>query len=133
MIRRLLAVVVLLVALAGCTRGEVLELRGDELPGPTCESVTQIPVDELDTPERPTCNPLGSTLLFPGGETIDIGDGGGSTESSDSDVGHAYSNVGSLGVLGIEYSLDCSTVRVWGRAEAIEKVRRAFGDDYGVC
>lgn len=133
MIRSGVLVVLLTVMLAGCSRGEVLELRGDELPGPVCETVAELTVADLDTVDRPSCDPIGSTIVFPDGATIEIGSGGGSTESSDSDVGHAYSNVGALGVVAIEYSLDCTGFTVWGRAEAIAKLRRAFGEDYGVC
>lgn len=131
----------LLVALSvtGCAvtaPGEFLRLDADETLEAACEGVSELYVEELDTPERPGCVPRGATLVFPDGGRVTIAESGGTgstTISAEPGVEWGYVEVGIYGVVATRYDGRCDSVEAWGRDEAVDRVREAFGDDFGVC
>ena len=134
-LRGIVAVSLIGLVAAGCVRGEVLTLTAEEGDLTPCEPGLSIPVETLDTEARPACDPLESTLVFPDDARLymDTGVGGGSMTSSESRFSHGFYNVGIYGVVASRYDDDCQPLEVWGRAEAIEKLHEAFGDDLGNC
>lgn len=129
------AVSVLLCALllTGCTAREHMTLTGDEIASGPCSEVMDVAVETLATLSTRECNPLGSTLVFPDGETLEIGDGGGGSSSSRSQISYGYTNVGTLGIVATRYSGACLDQEVWGPPAAVDKVVDTFGDDLGHC
>ena len=124
------AAAALVLVLAGCVPSDarILTLDATEIQDPPCTSVRDIPADELDDADREPCVPLGSTIVFPAGERLEIGDGGGGgTSDVDPAAWIAYSTVGDHGVIAGRYGPGCTDLRVWGPAEALEVVRAAFG------
>ena len=133
--RQVLAPVLLVVLLAGCGGGDVLTLGADEIGIPACSPGQTVDVETLDTAERPECTPLGSELLFPDGTRLAMGeyDAAGSSSTSESDYSHGWYDVGVYGIVASHYDSTCQDLEIWGRAEAIEKLRAAFGDAFGNC
>jgi hypothetical protein len=120
------------IVVSGCSSSEALTLTGDELPKSPCSQMIDIPVEELNDLSTVECDPLGSTLVFPDGQSITIGAGGGSS-SGETDYTYAYQDVGTLGIVATRYLGQCRDQEVWGSSAAIEKVTEAFGESLGDC
>ena len=124
--------------LAGCSpfaSGDYLTLDAEEALEP-CATVSEIPVEDLDGPE-PECEPVGSTLVFPDGGTLEVYAGGGGTSRF---VGggvpvrsYGHQTVGIHGIVASTWVDDCEEFESWGRPEAIAKVKEAFGEFLGQC
>jgi hypothetical protein len=132
---RLAPIAVIPLLLAACGSAEVLTLSADETAIPLCTPGQTISVEGLDTAERPACAPLGSELVFPDGTRLAMGENeaAGSTSSSESPLSYGWYDVGVYGVVASRYDAHCEAVEVWGRAEAVDKLKAAFGDDLGNC
>jgi len=142
MVRQLVAALIgtaAAVTLSGCVGvfpapARHLVLMADEQSNPPCLEAEEIPVESLQSDVPPTCNPVGSTLSFPDGVTLEIGEGGGgSTSSSRSEYSHSYLNVGDYGIVASRHTAGCEELEVWGSEEAIATVVAAFGQNLGNC
>lgn len=130
-----------LVLLSGCIpfvpdrHSDYLSLSDDEDLEP-CVETNDIPVESLSGPS-PECEPVGSTLVFPDGGTIEVGSGlGAYTPAPGSDGrtrSYGYATVGVYGVVASSWLDDCDEFKTWGRPEAIAKVEEAFGEFLGQC
>jgi hypothetical protein len=133
--RHLAALLLLPALLTGCGGSEVLTLGADEVDITACAPGQTFDVEDLDTVERPACTPVGSELLFPDGTRLEmaVDSVAGSSSSSESRFSHGWYDVGIYGVVASRYDQRCSELQVWGRSEAIDKLREAFGDNLGSC
>jgi hypothetical protein len=119
-------------ALSACSSSEVLTLTGNEIAEAPCATAVDIPVGELSEFSTLQCNPVGSTIEFPDGQSITIEVGGGSS-SGQTDLTYTYQNVGTIGIVATQYRGQCLEQKVWGPPEAIAKVTKAFGESLGAC
>jgi hypothetical protein len=129
---------VLVAGLTGCWAGDhggILTLTAEETRIDSCPVTRSVPVETLDTVDRPGCLPLGSPLEFPDGTLLETGQwaAGGTQSSSRSTAHYGWTNVGIYGVVAAQYDRNCDDLVVWGRAEAVSKLRDAFGGDLGYC
>lgn len=115
-------------AMSGCGDQGILRLGADELTEPPCAKTRDIPADGLTDAARLSCRPVGSTIVFPSGDRIAIAGGGTVAAAGDGTTRYAYEDVGDHGVIAARYAADCSDVETWGPAEALTKVRAAFGE-----
>lgn len=139
--RRLLPVTaVALVLLSGCIPfapggpDDYLTLDAEELLEP-CTEVSDIEVETLAS-SKPRCEPVGSTLVFPDGGTIEVGPGLGATTLGGNDEkprSYGYATVGIYGVVASTWLDDCEEFESWGRPEAIAKLEEVWGEFLGQC
>ncbi|WP_414173043.1 hypothetical protein [Clavibacter tessellarius] len=122
---------IVVAAVSGCSDQRILHLSQSEVSEPACGTAEDIPVDELTDVAGESCRPVGSTIVFPSGDRITIQGGGGSVAAGDNNTTrYSYEDVGDYGVIAARYSADCADVETWGPAEAISKVREAFGEQW---
>ncbi len=126
------------VGLTGCWAGDhggILTLTPDEIRIGACTSGEPVSVETLDTMDRPECLPLGTSLEFPDGTLLQTDEwaASGTQASSDSPTRYAWADVGIYGVVAAQYVEVCDDMVTWGRAEAVAKLRDAFGDGFGFC
>lgn len=129
---------VLSVSLSGCwvgDHGDVLTLTADEIRIDTCAVGEPVSVETLDTMDRPECLPVGAPLEFPDGTLLETDEwaASGTQMSSEAPARYAWANVGIYGVVAAQYVEVCDDMITWGRAEAVAKLRDAFGDGLGYC
>ena len=127
------ALLAAMMTLSGCLPTENLTLSGDELPSEACPSQSTLPVEALTTLSTAECNPVGSVLVFPDGEVIDLGMAPGNTSNTESKYIYSYLNVGTLGIIATRYTEGCMELKSWGSPAAIAKALDAYGDDLGNC
>lgn len=128
---------VAVVLLAGCypSARDYVALNPDEMLEP-CTTVSEIAVESLDDIAL-ECEPVGSTLVFPDGETLELISGGGSKSQfiSDSEPvkSYGFQTFGIYGVVASAWVDECAEFQSWGRPEAIAKMEDAFGEFLGQC
>jgi hypothetical protein len=124
------------VVLVGCSLqgggDDVLQLGAGEATLPACptNSPEPIPVETLDTAQKPSCEPTDRALLFSDGERLqlakEVGQSSGQADAT-GDSWYTYQSVGNWGLVAARASSDCSRIEEWGGREAIRRVHEAFG------
>ena len=109
---RVLPAIAAVALLAGCNpfAREYVSLNRDELLEP-CTTMSEIAVETLAKLVL-ECEPVGSTLVFPDGETLALGSGGGSKSQfvgdSEPVKSYGYQTLGIYGVVASAWVDDCA-------------------------
>lgn len=116
--------------LAGCSGDGYLTLDAKDDNLPHCTTTTNLAVQDLDAAAMPTCKPVGSTMTYPSGVQVTLDEGAGGVESSTDLVAYSWIDVGNFGFVAGQSTKTCAKHQVWGRPDAVKRVKAAFGQDW---
>ncbi len=108
-----------------------LTLTSEETDIPNCTPGTVVMVEDLDTERRPDCHPAAGVLVFPDGTELEINEWSGGGGGITPDGHYSWMDVGIYGLVAATYQEGCSDYQEWGRNEARDRIRDAFGADPG--